>query len=105
MQSRAVSLLKLETHLRLAVERQEFMIQYQPIMRLGTNEIYGFEALVRWQHPERGLLLPSDFIPVSEETGLIIPLGRWVLREACRQVRLWQENLTGCESLTLSVNY
>jgi len=105
MHSRAVALLKLETDLRLAVERQEFIVQYQPIMRLGTNEIYGFEALVRWQHPERGLLLPMEFIPVSEETGLIIPLGRWVLREACRQVRLWQENLPGCEALTLSVNY
>jgi diguanylate cyclase (GGDEF)-like protein/PAS domain S-box-containing protein len=105
MHARAVALLKLETDLRLAVERQEFIVQYQPIMRLGTNEIYGFEALVRWKHPERGLLLPMEFIPVSEETGLIIPLGRWVLREACRQVRLWQQNLPGCQSLTLSVNY
>jgi diguanylate cyclase (GGDEF)-like protein/PAS domain S-box-containing protein len=105
MHSRAVALLKLETDLRLAVERQEFIVQYQPIMKLGTNEIYGFEALVRWQHPERGLLLPAEFIPISEETGLIIPLGRWVLREACRQVRLWQEELPGCDSLTLSVNY
>ncbi|HSB27952.1 MAG TPA: EAL domain-containing protein [Pyrinomonadaceae bacterium] len=104
MHSRAVALLKLETDLRLAVERQEFIVQYQPIMKLGTNQIYGFEALVRWEHPERGLLLPSEFIPVSEETGLIIPLGRWVLREACRQVRLWHE-LPGCEALTLSVNY
>jgi EAL domain-containing protein (putative c-di-GMP-specific phosphodiesterase class I) len=105
MHSRAVALLKLETDLRLAVERQEFIVQYQPIMKLGTNEIYGFEALVRWQHPERGVLLPAEFIPISEETGLIIPLGRWVLHEACRQVRLWQEELPGCESLTLSVNY
>jgi len=105
MHSRAVALLKLETDLRLAVERQEFFIQYQPIMKLGTNRIHGFEALVRWQHPERGLLMPSEFITVAEETGLIIPLGRWVLWEACRQTKLWQEEFPGFESLTLSVNY
>ncbi len=105
MHSRAVALLKLETDLRLAVERQEFFIQYQPIMKLGTNRIHGFEALVRWQHPERGLLMPSEFITVAEETGLIIPLGRWVLWEACRQTKLWQEVFPGYESLTLSVNY
>lgn len=105
MHSRAVALLKLETDLRLAVERHEFLIQYQPIMKLGTNDIHGFEALVRWQHPERGLLSPSEFIPIAEETGLIIPLGRWVLSEACRQTRIWQEEFAGCERLTLSVNY
>ncbi len=105
MHSRAVALLKLETDLRLAVERQEFFVQYQPIMKLGTNRIHGFEALVRWQHPERGLLMPSEFITVAEETGLIIPLGRWVLWEACRQTKLWQEEFPGFESLTLSVNY
>jgi EAL domain-containing protein (putative c-di-GMP-specific phosphodiesterase class I) len=74
-------------------------------MKLGTNQIYGFEALVRWQHPERGLLLPSEFISAAEETGLIVPLGRWVLREACRQTRQWQEEFPGHEALTLSVNY
>jgi diguanylate cyclase (GGDEF)-like protein/PAS domain S-box-containing protein len=105
MHSRAVALLKLETDLRLAVERQEFRIQYQPIMQLGTNQVHGFEALVRWHHPERGLLMPSEFITVAEETGLIIPLGRWVLCESCRQVRLWQEEFPGYEALTLSVNY
>ena len=105
MHSRAVALLKLETDLRLAVERQEFIIQYQPIMKLGTNGIHGFEALVRWQHPERGVLNPSEFISVAEETGLIIPIGRWVLSEACRQTRIWQEEFPGCDRLTLSVNY
>ena len=105
MHSRAVALLKLETDLRLAVERHEFIIQYQPIMQLGTNQIHGFEALVRWQHPERGLLSPLEFIPIAEETGLIIPIGRWVLWEACRQTRIWQEEFPGCEDLTLSVNY
>jgi len=105
MHSRAVALLKLETDLRLAVERHEFFIEYQPIMKIGTNVIHGFEALVRWQHPERGLLMPSEFIPVAEETGLIIPLGRWVLRESCRQTRLWQEQFPEFDSLQLSVNY
>ena len=105
MHSRAVALLKLETDLRLAVERQEFFIQYQPIMQLGTNQIHGFEALVRWQHPERGVLMPAEFISVAEETGLIIPLGRWVLSEACRQTRMWQEEFPHYQSLTLSVNY
>jgi len=105
MHSRAVALLKLETDLRLAVERQEFSVQYQPIMKLGTNRVHGFEALVRWHHPERGLLMPSEFISVAEETGLIIPLGRWVLWESCRQVRVWHEEFPGYESLTLSVNY
>jgi EAL domain-containing protein (putative c-di-GMP-specific phosphodiesterase class I) len=74
-------------------------------MKLGANKIHGFEALVRWQHPERGLLLPTEFIPLAEETGLIIPLGRWVLYEACRQTKKWQREFPRCESLTLSVNY
>ncbi|PWT91307.1 MAG: hypothetical protein C5B55_08350, partial [Blastocatellia bacterium] len=105
MHSRAVALLKLETDLRLAVERNEFVVHYQPIMKLGSNRIHGFEALVRWLHPERGVLLPSEFISVAEETGLIVPLGRWVLFEACRQTRQWQREFPDCESLTLSVNF
>jgi diguanylate cyclase (GGDEF)-like protein/PAS domain S-box-containing protein len=104
MHSRAVALLKLETDLRRAVEREEFVVHYQPIVSLFDDSIQGFEALVRWRHPERGLVTPSEFIPVSEETGLIIPLGRWVLREACRQMHQLQAASSAPRPLSLSVN-
>ena len=103
MHSRAVALLKLETDLRRAVEREEFVVHYQPIVSLADDSIQGFEALVRWRHPGRGLVAPSEFISVAEETGLIIPLGRWVLRESCGQMHRLQA-ASPARPLSLSVN-
>ena len=96
--------LKLEEDLRKAIKYREFRIHYQPQVLLETGEIVGFEALVRWEHPERGLLAPSEFISLAEETGMIIPLGRWVLTEACRQARIFREKLVSDPPLKMSVN-
>ena len=90
MHSQALKLLQLETDLRRALERKEFMVVYQPIMSLETGKLCGFEALIRWPHPERGLISPIDFIPLAEETGMIVQIGEWVLREACEQMHKWQ---------------
>jgi diguanylate cyclase (GGDEF)-like protein/PAS domain S-box-containing protein len=104
MHTLAVARLQLEMDLRRAIERQEFRLHYQPIIFLETGKIHGFEALVRWQHPDRGLIHPAEFIPVAEETGLIVFLGQWVLREACHQMHIWQEQSSNNFSLTISVN-
>ena len=91
MHSEAIKLLQLETDLRRAIERKEFIVVYQPIMSLDTGLLRGFEALVRWRHPERGLISPANFIPIAEETGMIVQIGEWVLREACHQMREWKD--------------
>ena len=104
MLDRAMTRLELESDLRKAVEHQEFVIHYQPIIELGIRQIIGFEALVRWQHPTRGLVSPAEFIPMAEETGLIVPIGQWVLTEACHQIREWQVQFPADPPLTVSVN-
>ncbi|MGH9456180.1 MAG: putative bifunctional diguanylate cyclase/phosphodiesterase [Thermoanaerobaculia bacterium] len=102
MNSRALEMLELESGLRKALKNNEFVLFYQPLIDLRTGEIYGLEALVRWNHPDHGLVLPDRFIPAAEASGLIIPLGNWVLREACRQARFWQRQ-KGMD-LVVSVN-
>ena len=104
MHSSALSLLQLDTDLRRALEREEFVLHYQPIINLADKSLAGFEALIRWQHPERGLLPPMTFIPLAEETGLIVPIGQWVLREAGRRLRNWQRLAPRQPPLTVSVN-
>ncbi|MDO8617011.1 MAG: EAL domain-containing protein [Dehalococcoidia bacterium] len=102
MNAATVERLTLESGMRHGLERGEFVLDYQPIARIDTGELTAVEALVRWQHPERGLLPPMDFIPLAEDTGLIKPLGEWVLRSACAQNKVWQE--AGLPAVRMSVN-
>jgi EAL domain-containing protein (putative c-di-GMP-specific phosphodiesterase class I) len=103
MHERAAGLLTLQLDLRRAVARREFFIEYQPIVALGRRRLIGFEALVRWNHPERGIVGPCDFIPEAESIGLVTQIDRWVLDEACRQLHAWQLQFDD-PSLTVSVN-
>ncbi|HEX7241998.1 MAG TPA: EAL domain-containing protein, partial [Longimicrobiaceae bacterium] len=103
MHAELLERLQTEMALRRALEREEFRLHFQPIISLRSGRIAGMEALLRWEHPERGLVAPGDFIPIAEDTGLILPIGKWVLREACRTMKEWQEEFPGTP-LAVSVN-
>jgi diguanylate cyclase (GGDEF)-like protein/PAS domain S-box-containing protein len=104
MHAQVNDLLQMETALRLAIERKEFLVYYQSIVDLETFKISGFEALIRWNHPEKGFISPANFIPLAEETGLIVEIGEWVLREACQQMERWQKIFPSDPPLFVSVN-
>lgn len=104
MQTEELERLRLEADLQQAIQQQELHLNYQPIICLTTNQVVGFEALVRWHHEERGWVSPVNFIPLAEQTGLIIPLGEWVLQEACRQIKVWEKELANTGHLSIAVN-
>ena len=106
IENNTLEILELETDLRIALKRQEFTLNYQPIISLDTESIVGFETLVRWNHPQKGFISPAKFIPVAEQTNLILPLGTWILQSACQQIRFWQDQLDAGHSsnFTVSVN-
>src|SRR6185295_8225511 len=90
MRENAVRAMRIEQELQASIEHGDLRLYFQPGVRLGTGQVVGAEALVRWEHPKRGLILPDRFLSVAEETGLIVPLGAWVVEEACRQLAEWQ---------------
>ena len=104
MGAQARQRLQLEKDLKLGLERQEFHLHYQPIVSLESNDIIGFEALARWKHSELGWVSPMDFIPIAEESGYIIAIGKWILNEACRQLKLWQDRYDAAKKMSVSVN-
>lgn len=104
MHSALIKRMEIESDLRHAVEREEFYLHYQPIIDLKSRKLTGMEALVRWNHPERGTIPPLDFIPIAEETGLIVPLGKWILETACKQANIWFRKHLGENPFTLTVN-
>jgi diguanylate cyclase (GGDEF)-like protein len=104
MHVQAMEQIQLETDLRYAVARNEFCLYYQPIVSIDELKLVGFEALMRWTHPEKGIVSPAQFIPIAEETGLIIPMTLWVLREGCMQMNVWKKLSPSIENLTLSIN-
>ena len=104
MRERALMLMTLEADLRFAVERRELQINYQPILSAQSDTLIGFEALVRWHHPKYGFISPAEFVPVAEESDLIIAIDRWVMREACAQLSTWQTRYASQPAFTLSVN-
>ncbi|MFY9611250.1 MAG: EAL domain-containing protein [Blastocatellia bacterium] len=104
LHTHAMNLLHMETDMRRAIDRKEFFIEYQPIVSLQSGRLSGFEALVRWQHPERGLIGPGDFIPMAEEAGYIGSIGQWVLREACTQMQSWHRQFSSNLPLSIAVN-
>lgn len=104
LHQRAVARLEVENDLRKAIDNGELLLHYQPIIRLGDKQLAGFEALIRWQHPERGLIPPFDFIPLAEESGLILPIGDFVIREACRQMVEWCAKYPAARNMTVNVN-
>ncbi len=104
MQANISKRLQLENDLRKGIANQEFSLFYQPIISLATGKLAGFEALIRWNHPQKGFISPGDFIPVAEETGAIIPIGYWVLKEACQQLYNWQQNVLKNRNIMINVN-
>lgn len=104
MRAQSIALMQIETDLRRAAERDEFLVYYQPIVDLSTLNIVGFETLLRWQHPERGVISPGEFMNVAEETGLILPISWWVMAQACRQMQRWAEVFPRSRGLSISVN-
>jgi len=104
MHADAIKRIEVESELRTALDESQFVLHYQPTIDLQTGRLTGVEALVRWQHPRRGIVPPMEFIHLAEESGLIVPLGRWAIQEACRQVRIWQKEIPANEPIALNVN-